>query len=459
MASERAKRFTGEAERVAFDMNHRNIIRNNMTKYHTAVQKGIMQFAEPALATEKVSSLKKKVIGNLDKYLLEFTEKFEANGGTVFWASDAAGAVAKILDLARKYNAKTVVKSKSMTTEEICINEAMEEKQIDVVETDLGEFIVQIAGEKPYHIVTPAMHKSKEDIARLFNRKFGTSEDFTPEQMTMFVRKLLREKFRNAEVGITGANFLVADIGAVALTENEGNALMSVSFPKIHIVLAGIEKVIPSLRDMELVWSVLASKGTGQKITVYNSLLSGPAKKGEDDGPEEMIVILLDNGRSGILSNPEVRDSLACIRCGACLNNCPVYKNIGGYTYDTIYSGPIGSVITPHLRGMEEFGHLSFASSLCGKCSEVCPAGIDIPAMLLANRRMFIECGYSGSKEKRIASNWKKAMKNRRLLNLANGNLKNACIKFIGAKAWGPRRELPVFSGKSFNRQWRLYRP
>ena len=285
-----------------------------------------------------------------------------------------------------------------MVTEEINLNEFLESKGIETLESDLGEYIVQLLGQKPYHIVTPAMHLSLEDIAKLFHEKFNTPLDASAQELTLKARELLRDKYLKADIGITGANFIVADTGSIALTENEGNARLSTTFPKIHIVVVGIEKVIPSILDLRSFLAPIIHPWNRSKLTVYNSLLNGPRQEYETDGPEEMYVILLDNGRTNVLAQKEQRQGLYCIRCGACLNACPVYKNIGGHTYQTTYSGPIGSLITPHMKGMEAFKHLSHASSLCGKCTEVCPVKIDIHNMLLANRR-------DGSKTKTYTRN------------------------------------------------------
>jgi len=346
------------------------------------------------------------------------------------------------------------VKSKSMISEEIELNDALEKSGIESVETDLGEYIVQLAGEKPYHIVTPAMHKSKEDIAALFHEKFGISENSTPEEITRFVRQKLRKKFVEAGAGITGANFLIADTGSIALTENEGNGMMTFSFPKIHIVIAGIERIIPSFRDLQLFWPLLASHGTGQHITVYNSIVSGPGQSGEIDGPTEMYVILLDNERTELLKHNQQRRALSCIKCGACLNACPVYKNIGGYTYNTTYSGPIGSVITPQMRGMKEFKHLSFASSLCGKCTEVCPVKINLHELLLYNRYESVKDNYVTSMEKFVQRMAKKGLSNRWMMDLGGGKLKNMLMRMTMKKAWGTRRTLPEFAPKNFKQLW-----
>jgi L-lactate dehydrogenase complex protein LldF len=260
---------------------------------------------------------------------------------------------------------------------------------IKVWETDLGEYIVQLRNEAPYHIVTPAMHLDRHQIRKLFREKLGEDiADADPQKMVALARRKLREAFFAAEMGISGANFLVADVGAVALTTNEGNGRLSTSLPRIHVAVTGIEKVIPRLEDLGTLWPVLATSGTGQPITTYSTLIAGPKQAGEVDGPEEFHVVLLDNGRSGLLANAEEREVLTCIRCGACLNICPVYKNIGGHTYNTTYPGPIGSVLTPHLRG-SEFEHLSYASSLCGACTSVCPVNINLHHHLLHNRRDF----------------------------------------------------------------------
>jgi L-lactate dehydrogenase complex protein LldF len=388
------------------------------------------------------------------KYLTDFESAFQSRGGKVIWALDGAEAVAEVLKIVKKQQAKRVVKSKTMVTEEISLNENLEKAGIESLETDLGEYIVQLAGEKPYHIVTPAMHKSKEEVAELFNQKFGMAANSTPEQITAYVRGLLREKFVQADIGITGANFLVADIGAICLTENEGNALMTMSFPKVHIVIAGIEKLIPKMRDLDLFWPLLATHGTGQNITVYNSIVTGPRQDGETDGPEEMYVILLDNNRTEILAHKNQRRSLACIRCGACLNVCPVYKSIGGHAYGTTYSGPIGSVITPWMRGMKDFKHLSFASSLCGSCTEVCPVKINLHELLLYNRNDSVKDGYANRFDKTLMFAYKTAMGKRKYLDMLSGKSKQNMMKKFFAKSWGPRRELPDVAAKSFKELW-----
>ncbi|WP_214073110.1 LutB/LldF family L-lactate oxidation iron-sulfur protein [Mucilaginibacter sp. dw_454] len=449
-----AEEFLTDSEK-SFDIDHRRIINNNINKYNTAVDRGLSRIINLENAKRRGHVLKWKMMENLDKVLPEFEANFQKRGGKVIWANDAAEANKEILNIIQKAGAKMIVKSKSMVTEEIELNEFLEHNGVESIETDLGEYIVQLLGQKPYHIVTPAMHLSKEDIAKLFHEKFGTPIDFTPEQITQKARELLREKYVTAEVGITGGNFLIADTGSIALSENEGNARLSTSFPKIHIAVVGIEKIIPSMMDLDLYWPMLATHGTGQNLTVYNTILSGPRQPNETDGPEEMYVILLDNGRTNLLAQKEQRQGLYCIRCGACLNGCPVYKNIGGHAYNTAYSGPIGSIITPHLKGMEDFKHLSYASSLCGKCTEVCPVKIDIHKMLLLNRRDAVDQGYVSTAEKWGWFAWKKGMLSRKLEDFFSGATKNKLLKTFFKKTWGHHKAMPNVAGKSFAGQWK----
>lgn len=450
-----ASTFLSESEIKAADLGHRNTINFNISKYNTAVKNGKLQFVDLPTARERAKNVKWKAIENLDKHLEDFEMNFMKRGGKVIWAENAEQAREEILAICKAKNCKTVVKSKSMATEEIHLNDFLHKNNIESVETDLGEYIQQLDDEPPYHIVTPAMHKSKEQIAQLFHEKLGTDPTFNPEQLTLVAREKLRQKYLDAEVGITGANFIIADIGGIAVTENEGNARLSTSFPKTHIALVGIEKVLPSINDLALFWPLLATYGTGQQITSYNTIFTGPRQEGEIDGPEEMYVIFMDNGRTNILKDEVARESLYCIRCGSCLNACPVYKNIGGHTYKTTYSGPIGAVITPHLQGIEKYMHLSFASSLCGNCTEVCPVRINLHELLLHNRHKAVEENHTSGGEKIGWYGWKQACLSRRMMNLVGGKTKNLVIGKLFGKAWGDDRALPVFAPKSFNQMWK----
>lgn len=449
-----ASLFIAKSTVKAADKEHRRKINFNIGKYNAVVPKGKEQFFDLNLARERAKNIKWKAIETLDKQLETFEAQISRRGAKVIWAEDAAQALEAIGKICAEKQCKTLVKSKSMVTEEIHLNGYLGKMGIESVETDLGEYIQQLDGEPPYHIVTPAMHKSKEDVARLFAEKLGTDPKASPEELTLTARRLLREKYMQAEVGVTGANFIIADIGAVAVTENEGNARLSCSLPKTHIVIAGIEKVIPSMTDLGLFWPLLATFGTGQQVTVYNTIISGPRQPGETDGPDEMYIILLDNGRTNILANEKQRESLYCIRCGACLNACPVYKNIGGHSYGTTYSGPIGSVITPHLRDMGEWKHLSYASSLCGNCTEVCAVRINLHELLLENRHEAVEEGHSPFAEKMAWKMWKQGMLRRKWMNMAGGSTKNWIVNTL-VKGWSAHRGNMQFPKKSFNQQWK----
>ncbi len=451
-----AQQFTFDSNAIAFDLNHRNKIHFNISRYDAAVSKGIDRYQNLEAAKNQAAAIKRDVLNHWADYLLEFEKNITAHGAEVRWAIDTAEATTIVEEILRENNARLLVKSKSMTTEEIEFNHIAEKVGCESVETDLGEFIVQLAGERPYHIVTPAMHKSKDDIAVLFNEKFKTSIESTPEELTEYVRQMLRKKYTEAQIGVTGANFLIADIGGVSVTENEGNGLMSTAFPAVHIVIAGIEKIIPRMNQLGLFYPLLAVHGTGQQITAYNTIFTGPRKTSEVDGPEKMIVILLDNGRTNVFNDSEAYESLACIRCGACLNGCPVYKTIGGYTYDTTYSGPIGSVLTPFFRGFKDFSHLSFASTLCGKCVEVCPVKIPLTDILLSNRRKAVEQNLRPKVEKALMYGFRLLSSKRTRYDFFPGLLKNIGTYPFNFTGWGPRRKMPIFSNKSFSEIYKM---
>ncbi len=451
--TESGSSFIAKSTVKAADLDHRRKINFNIGRYNAVVPLGKLQFVDVGLARERAKNIKWRAIETLDQQLEEFELNLQKHGGKVIWAETAEEARQAILKICREKNCKTIVKSKSMATEEIHLNEFMEKNGIESVETDLGEYIQQLDGEPPYHIVTPAMHKSKEDVAKLFYEKLHTSPNLSPEQLTLVARDKLRKKYVEAEIGITGANFIIANSGGIAITENEGNARLSCAWPKTHIVLAGIEKVIPAITDLALFWPLLATYGTGQTITSYNTIINGPRRANEPDGPEEMYVILLDNGRTNILQDPKARESLYCIRCGACLNACPVYKNIGGHTYGTTYSGPIGSVITPHLKDLGEWKHLSYASSLCGNCTEVCAVKINLHELLLENRHKAVEEGNSPFAERVAWKIWRRASLSRKMMNMGNQRLKSWVINKL-VKNWSRNRQQIDFSTKTFNQLW-----
>jgi len=446
--------FIAKSTEKAADLEHRKKINYNIGKYNAVVPAGKQQFEDVNLVRERAKNIKWKAIEALDTQLENFEAAFNKRGGTVIWAEDAQQALDEILAICREKNCKSIVKSKSMVTEEIGLNDFLEQHNIESVETDLGEYIQQLDGEPPYHIVTPAMHKSKEDVAKLFHEKLNTPPGLSPEELTLVARDKLRKKYVEAEIGITGANFIISDIGGIAVTENEGNARLSCAFPKTHIVVVGIEKMIPSITDLAIFWPLLATYGTGQQMTVYNTIVCGPKQPNEPDGPENMYVILLDNGRTNILANEKTRESLYCIRCGACLNACPVYKNIGGHSYTATYSGPIGAVITPHLKDLGDWKHLSYASSLCGNCTEVCAVKINLHELLLENRYEAVENSDVQWAEKIAWKTWKRASLSRRLMNLGNSKIKNWLVNKV-FKGWTAHRAGLKFSEKTFNEMWK----
>ncbi len=454
MATATKKAFLNDSEIKAQDFEHKRKMSFNISKYNKAVPKAKEQFKDLEYSKKVAKNRKWEAIEQLDEKLVEFEKNFKANGGKVIWAETAKDASQAILDICKKHQCKTVVKSKSMVTEEIHLNTCLEENEIESIETDLGEYIQQLDNEAPYHIVTPAMHKSKEDIAKLFYKKLNTEANLSPEELTLVARKNLRKKYTEAQVGITGGNFLVADVGGVCLTENEGNARLSTAFPPVHIAIVGIEKMIPSINDLELFWPLLATYGTGQKLTVYNSLFTGPRQAHEIDGPEEMYVILLDNGRTNLIADPNLRESTYCIRCGSCLNACPVYKNIGGHAYGTTYSGPIGAVITPHLKDYEDYNHLSHASSLCGSCSEACPVNINIHNMLHYNRTLGVKHHTTERDERWAWRVWKIAMKKRRLMDMGSAGMKQFVVNKLFKNSWSEQRTDLTF-GKTFKQLYK----
>ncbi len=387
MASLFATKFKARATQITADLDHRANIRTALKSYEKARDEKKGQYQDWEAARERASEIKWEAVNHLDSYLLEFVSKLTARGTKVFWAGNGQEARDYIVALAKERSARTIIKSKSMTTEEIHLNDLLQKIGCEVVESDLGEFIVQLRDEAPYHLVFPAMHLTRHQISDLFERKLHSAPSENPEDLTMIARRELRLKYLQADIGISGANFGVAETGMISITENEGNARLTTALPKIHVALMGIEKVIPKLSDLALLLPMLATAGTGQQISCYNSMFGGPRQEDEVDGPEEFHLILLDNHRTQLLADSEQRDALHCIRCGACLNVCPIFRNVGGHTYDTTYQGPIGSVITPHLRGLTDWKHLSEASSLCGACTETCPVKVDLHHHLLQNRR------------------------------------------------------------------------
>ena len=458
MTTATLEQFKRDAASKAADLRHRAVIQKNIATYDAAVARGKIRFADWQNARVRAATIKWEAINHLDRYLEQFERNVLANGGQVFWAETADDARRYVLGLAHRLGVQKIVKSKSMTTEEIHLNEALETAGIQIIETDLGEYICQLRGEPPYHIVTPVMHLTKADVARTFQEKLGVPLTDNAEELTMIARARLRREFMTADMGITGANFAIADTGMVAVTENEGNARLSFSLPRVHVAVVGIEKLIPRIEDLALFWPVLSTSGTGQALTVYNSLIGGPREPSETTGPQEFHVILLDNGRTRLLADAEQRDALHCIRCGACLNICPVYQNIGGHAYGTTYQGPIGSVITPHLRDDRNWSHLPYASSLCGACTDVCPVHIDLHHHLLHNRRNAVRRGLDSAMQRLLFHGWRWTMQSSRryavAAKFARFALRLGLTQWL-LTAWTKTRKLPQPSHLTFKEYWK----
>ncbi|MFY0544330.1 LutB/LldF family L-lactate oxidation iron-sulfur protein [Brevibacillus sp. H7] len=348
---------------------------------------------------ELASSIRMHTIEYLDSYLEQLAENVRNNGGHVYFAAEAADAVDYVKQVAKAKNAKSLIKSKSMVSEEIHLNKHLEESGFRVVESDLGEYIIQLAGETPSHLIAPAIHKSRAQVAQLFSEvaKRELSDDTT--ELCQFAREQLRKEFLEADIGISGCNFAVADTGSVVLISNEGNARLTTTLPKVHIAIMGLERIVPTWTELDIIVSMLTRSATGQKLSVYMTAINGPRRAEDLDGPEEFHLIILDNGRSDILGTA-YQEVLKCIRCGACLNVCPVYRHIGGHAYGGVYSGPIGAVLTPLLEGYEEWRELPYASSLCGACTEVCPVKIPLHDLLIEHRKDEVEQGHASWAEK-----------------------------------------------------------
>ena len=418
---------------------------------------------------ERGRQIKQHTIENLDYYLGLLSERVERNGGTVHFARDSKEATDIVLEVARARGVKLITKSKSMLSEEMALNHALEAVDIEPVETDLGEYIIQLADETPFHIVAPAMHKSKEQVSDLFADNLGVGHLTDIPAMAKAARTALREKFLQADMGISGVNFAVAETGTVVIVTNEGNGRMCTSLPRVHMALMGMEKVVPALEDMAVMLRLLPRAATGQRITSYTTFVSGPRRSNEEDGPEEFHLVIMDNGRSKLLADPDLRESLYCIKCGACLNTCPVYRKVGGHAYGWVYPGPIGSVVTPVMVGLPQAKALPFASTLCGACREVCPLKINIPRMLLKLRSQVTEGEPSQRKvsrlERLLFKLWGFTVSSERTLALVRGvsailqrpltrNGRMRRIPLPPVSRWTRNRDFPGLAHRSFHQVW-----
>lgn len=408
---------------------------------------------------QQAADIKRHALQRLPELLEQAEQALQKNGAEVLWAVDAQEANQHVLDIARRHDVRLVAKSKSMVTEEIGLNKALESEAISVLETDLGEFIVQLDDGTPSHIVAPIMHKTKPNIRDTLVQKTGMPQTDDVEEMTRYARRYLRQKFLEADMGVSGGNFVIAETGTVCLVTNEGNARMVTSLPRVHVAVVGIEKVIPTVEDYATLTQVLPRSATGQALTVYTHLVNGPRRSGESDGPQHVYVIFVDNGRSRIYAT-DYAEALACIRCGACLNACPVYRVTGGHAYGWVYPGPIGAVVTPLMTGLENASPLPHASSLCGKCKEVCPVDIDLPRMLLDLRYDLQEAGHNEFVWDAGMKLWSAGVRSPRLY-AAGGRGAALASRLRGQpplpgplSGWTAYREFPAFAPRSFHQQW-----
>jgi len=451
-------------------------------------RRGMAALADSSELRDHAKRIKEHTLAHLDQYLEQLESSVQRAGGQVHWAATAEDARRIVVEIARANQCQRVVKSKSMTTEEVHLNPALEAAGLEVVETDFGEFVIQLAGERPSHLVAPAVHHTRESIARLLSRHTGSDVPDEPATLALTGRRLLREKFARADLGLSGANFAVAETGTIVLVSNEGNARLTTTCPRVHVALMGIEKVIPRLIDLPVFLKLLARAATGQTLSVYTTMITGPRRpphptlsppggegrvRGEQDGPDELHLVLLDNGRSRVLGTP-FRESLQCIRCGACLNACPVYRRIGGHAYGGVYSGPIGSILTPLYDSVADNPQLPHASSLCGACQAACPVKINIPHMLIGLRELqhHPAAGPRGTHRKRSVPwerlaywLWKEVLRRPWLYRLSlrlsrwflrplarDGGLK----KLPGPGAgWTAARDFPAPATRTFRERWR----
>ncbi|HEY2386923.1 MAG TPA: lactate utilization protein B [Candidatus Binatia bacterium] len=417
---------------------------------------------------DRARAAKAYAVAHLDTLLPELERRLVEHGCVVHWASDAAEACRLVLDIAARNGVRLVVKGKSMVSEEIALNASLAAAGIEAVETDLGEYIVQLAGVPPSHIITPAIHMSQDDVAALFTSRLGEPRHETAEALTAVARRVLREKFRQAGMGVTGVNVASAESGTLVVVENEGNGRMALTLPRVHVALMGIEKLVARDADLAPLLEILPRSATGQTLTSYVSLVSGPRRPGETDGPDEVHVVLLDNGRSRVLADPAVREALYCLRCGACLNACPVYRKVGGHAYGYPYSGPIGAILAPGLLGIAQVPDLPFASTLCGACRDVCPVRIDIPRLLLTWRARATALRSASASERLLVRGWRRLASSAALYRLLAPAARAgaALLARVPAlarlapplAAWERTRRLPAPAAASFHERWRARR-
>ncbi len=473
-ASAPAGPFLGRVEKALADARLHGALAMATDRLADARARAFAALPDGEALRQAARRIRAHTVANLDRYLAQFADEAERHGCVLHWAETAEAAAATVVSIARDRGVTLAVKSKSMVTEEIELNRALEQAGIRVVESDLGEFVVQVAGDRPSHIITPIIHKRREDVAALFKEKLGARDEDVADvpAITAFARRILRTEFLNSGMGVSGANFAIAESGSLCVVTNEGNGRLTTTVPRMHVALLGLERVLPGAADLGVMMQLIARSATGQAAPVYTNVMTGPRRigsesagtsDGDPDGPSELHVVVVDNGRSRMLGS-DLAEILYCIRCGACLNVCPVYRQIGGHAYGGVYPGPVGSVVSPGLYGLEAWGDLPHASTLCGACRDVCPVCIDLPRLLLDLRAR-------GNREG-IGPLWLKigmaifsAIATRPLLFRAAGAVAGRLTRMIARDgwvrrivgplgAWSAARDFPVFAKRSFTAQW-----
>jgi L-lactate dehydrogenase complex protein LldF len=448
------EKFIKEAELKIADKDYRQRMEIVLNELSAQGVSGLQEFSNLELARQRAAYTKWKVAENLDKYLVDFEASVIRKGGKVVWAYDAQNALAEIDAIIKRTNSKKIVKSKSDLCNEIGLVRHLRQNGAKLVETDFGDYVIDLAGAKSYHPILPSINQKLDQIGQSLNKKIRSSLEADQAEWVSDIRAEMRQDFFEADLGITGANFLISDAGSVAITENGGNARLSYAFAKTHLVVASIDKILPSLSDLELFFSLLSTHASGQQLATYNTI-TGPGIREDQDGPSEFIVVLIDNGRSNLLATQDQRQALSCIKCGACSNVCPIYKVMGGdENYQSYRGGPIGQVVGPLQQGLNNFQYLSNASTICGKCSDICPVKIDLHNHLLRNRHEGVMLGIENTGDKLAWYTWKKLMLSRKALNRP-ASLKNFTFKQFYKSDWGNNREFPKIADKSFNQLWR----
>ena len=473
MVTVKSSRFSRASTKALGDAALQRALRRVVPERQNARVQALADLTEPVWEQlrEQAHAIKAEAIEHLDYYLDLLDRVVQRNRGQVYYAATAEQANQLVLKIAKRRAVKQVVKTKSMATEETGLTRFLSQEGVETIETDLGEYILQLADEPPFHMTMPALHKSRQEISDLFQKELGTRATTDTRELSDVARRTLRDKFASADMGVIGGNFLVAETGTVVLVTNEGNGRMTTSLPRVLVALVGIEKVVPALEDVGVFLRLLAPSATGQSITSYTTFVGGPRASGEEDGPEEFHLILLDNGRTRLLRDPELREALFCIRCGACSTACPVYGKVGGHSYGWVYSGPIGAVLTPAMTGLKQAAALPRASTLCGACRDVCPVKIDIPRLLVTLRRKGVEGDPETERstswlERQAVRRWSGAMKSReameRSLRMARLVLKpwerRGWIRRVPApmlRRWTKSRDLPAPARQSFAELWR----